>query len=161
MKYCPNCQELFEKEETVCPSCGKESLRPARTGDPVPLCTVSNTEALRITSLLEDYAIPCEARNRGENPAGFEVDPGQDKEIFVPYAALTAAKQLLEAPTEGTEEAESLMEEESAGAASKQMSPKTRAVWRAVSVVLLVLLIWAVVAGSDWLIAWVKDLFTK
>lgn len=176
MFYCSTCQMLCESE---CPSCGSKKLREVQANDPVLLVTANEIECGRVTALLEDSGIPYEKRIFGLEaaPNALFGDYGSsNKNIFVPYCELERSRELIGCTAElsdeedinqdgGTiqenapeaESEEKLSEEEDA----RHMSRGKRIFWRIISVALFILIVWAVVSGSDFLANWVKHLFTK
>ncbi|HEX3038566.1 MAG TPA: hypothetical protein VHO94_06200 [Oscillospiraceae bacterium] len=170
MLYCAKCQLLCE---SACPCCGSEKLREVQQNDPVLLTTVNELECDRITALLQDNDIPYE-----ERVSGLESEPSvlfgryenTNKNIFVPYDKLQFCEDMLacgELPDEEIAEENSDFaqsntqpeEESEVNSAKKVMGRRSKIFWRATSVVLFILLIWAVVAGTDFAAAWLKDLF--
>ena len=170
MLYCAKCQMLSESE---CPCCGSKKLQEVQQNDPVLLTTVNGLECDRITALLQDNDIPYE-----ERVSGLELEPSvlfgrygnANKHIFVPYGKLQLCEDMLECKeltnedileeNGGSEQSDIQSEEESKGNSTKKViGRRSRMFWRATSVVLFILLIWAVVAGTDFAAAWLKDLF--
>jgi hypothetical protein len=171
--YCAKCQSLCESESCSC--CGNKKLREVQQNDPVLLTTASEMECDRITALLQDNDIPYE-----ERVSGLESEPSvlfgrygnANKNIFVPYNKLNTCEQLLgnEATSDISDED---ISEEIDRSVQDSMEPadqnkegtgeakarRARMFWRATSVVLFILIIWAVVTGADFVAGWLKDLF--
>ena len=170
MLYCAKCQMLCEFE---CPCCGSKKLREVQQNDPVLLTTANGLECDRIAALLQDDNIPYE-----ERVSGLELEPsvlfgryGNDnKNIFVPYDKLEICEEFLgseEVTDEDiTAEHDSVVqsdiqpkEESEANSTNEAAVRRSRMFWRATSVVLFIVLIWAVVAGTDFATNWLKGLF--
>lgn len=170
MKYCPKCQRVYEDGVQRCEKCRALLGRTASAGDPVLLLSASVLECERVRGALSDEGIPCELRPwGGESSAGVVTgySPAGSAELFVPFSALERAQQIKADIT--AEEGEVLLPEEgeevSAGEEKKdgesfeEMGRGKRIFWRIISVVLFILLIWAVVAGTDGIVGWIKQFF--
>lgn len=176
MFYCSTCQMLCESE---CPSCGSKKLREVQANDPVLLVTANEIECGRVTALLEDSGIPYEKRISGLEaaPNALFGDYGSsNKNIFVPYCELERSRELIGCTAELSDEQDSHEEDNTIQENTSEEEPEEkrndedearhmsrgkRIFWRIISVALFILIVWAVVSGSDFLANWVKQLFTK
>ena len=155
MLYCPKCQVLV-KEGDRCPACNSKKLRDPQEGDPVMLLTATEKKCRRIAGALDGQEIPHEERVCGvEGIASAYAGEGGmcNKNIFVPYDRLEEAVELMY-PIGVTGSGKSAEEADEAA----EMSPRKRFIVRAISVVLFILLIWAVVTMADAAAGWVKSL---
>ncbi|WP_050698163.1 hypothetical protein [Anaeromassilibacillus senegalensis] len=155
MLYCSSCQVLV-KEGGRCPACGKRKLREAQAEDPVMLMTATETKCNQIAAALDEEQIPHEERVCGlEGIASAYAGKGgiSNKNIFVPYGRLQEAIDLMQSI--GVTHSEVTAPD---GKETAEMSPRKRFFWRAVSVVLFILLIWAVVSITDTAAEWLKSL---
>ena len=153
MLYCPKCQVLV-KEGDRCPACNSKKLREPQEGDPVMLLTATEKKCRRIAGALDGQEIPHEERVCGvEGIASAYAGEGGmcNKNIFVPYDRLEEAVELMHhiGVTGSGKSAEEADE-------AAEMSPRKRFIVRAISVVLFILLIWAVVTMADAAAGWVK-----
>jgi hypothetical protein len=172
MLYCPNCQSLCS-EEDACPFCGNRKLRQPEETDPVLLMTADETKAEMIEMVLQDAGILFEERTLGPGgPPSVLLGHNQvylNKNLFVPYGELEHAREIVaglfppdgeEVPAEDEEAAESPSSQEEADSSEEEkeeMSPRKRTAVRLISVVLFLLVIWAVVSVSDYAANALKD----
>ena len=184
MKYCPDCQRIYEDEVQRCSECRALLGRNVKADDPVLLLRASMLECERIRGALADEGIPCEVRPwGGDFSAGVVTgySPQGSAELFVPFAALERARAVqsaVTAPENGGqlpgESAESAGNPPETVAASDEasalphaageenmpaMSRGKRIFWRIFSMILFILLVWAVVAGTDGIVGWIKQFF--
>jgi hypothetical protein len=164
MKYCTKCKSLDEKDALACPQCGTRPMRAVQAEDPVFLVSASGFERERITAALGDAGIPVveemEKREAASAVVMGELSCGM--RLFVPYRMLSSAQDVLigigASQPEGEEakivEEEVPPQEEPA----PPMSRGKRFVVRAVSVVLFIAIVWAVVAGVDWVMGLIRGL---
>lgn len=123
------CPKCRAVGEEICPSCGSRELREPQEGDLVFLLERTSEEMKSVVSLLQKKEIPFEKELHG------------DKErIYVPYSFLYNASEALEK-------------------LPGRMSPAKRVFWKVLSLVLFLLLICAVVWGTDSFLSWLKSIF--
>ena len=149
MRYCPRCQVLI-KEGYRCPACNSNKLREPQEGDPVMLLTATEEKCRRIGAALDDSKIPHEERVCGTEgvASAYAGDGGKcNKNVYVPYNRIQEAVDLMHSIGVTGREDE-----------AAEMSPRKRFIVRAISVVLFILLIWAVVTVTDIAAGWVKSL---
>lgn len=171
MLYCARCQSLCEDGMHVCPNCKGKKLRPPEENDPVFLITAGKLDASRISAALSEQEIPFETRVSGPEssaPAAYlGTTPASAARFFVPYGAMEKSREMMEGIGIFEEEGETAHpeEEDQEGDVveedSKSMSPVKRFVWRVISVILFILLIWAVVAATDGVIGLVEKAFLQ
>lgn len=166
MLYCARCQSLCEEERSVCPNCKGKKLRPPEENDPVFFITAGKMDAGRISAALSEQGIPFETRVSGPESSAPAVclgtAPASAARFFVPYGALEKSRQILESigifdeagEVSYPENADNVSDMEKED--SSEMGPIKRFVWRVVSVILFILLIWAVVAATDGVIGLVE-----
>jgi hypothetical protein len=166
MKYCPVCETLCEEDDTVCKKCKNKKLRPVQDNDPVFLTETSGFDVSRIEGVLTDENIPFmqkdEVRERLPS-ALFGPDTSKRVNFYVPYGTLTKARELLEsigaAEEPGTQAPNaSVPAEPEEEIEQAQMSPAKRMLWRVISILLFIVLVGAVVFGTDALTGWIKGL---
>ena len=165
MQYCPKCHRVFSDEREVC-LCGRKmkSYDELREDTPVFIVRASGFEKDRIGAALTDAEL-----SYSETPAyGKDVNEiamGQGEvpaDFCVPYRELDKARALLRGIGALNAETEHEMEtsetlhppaEENIRKTEgpwEEMSRKKRWLWRIVSIVLFILVVWAVVSGTDW-----------
>ena len=174
MLYCPKCQVLADSDAGSCPACGSKKLRAPEPDDPVLLLTADETKAVMIRSVFQENGMIFIEKDSGFGapPSMFLGKlPYSNKNIFVAYCDLQAAKELVngigiadaddaklqkkENEEGGFEPQESAPEDEPAA-----MSPRKRFFWRIVSAMLFILAVWGVVAAADFIASALKALFT-
>lgn len=156
MKYCPACQKIVDEENEYCPVCSRLLQNEIKGNSPVFLIKASGFEAERIRAALEDEGIPfSEKMPKKERSAKIVTgDRNFASNLFVPYSAFDKAKEVLigigaELPDGAQDvprEPQNVMEEE-----FEDMSRGKRLLWRIVSVVLFIAIVFGVVAGVDYL----------
>ena len=155
MRYCPRCQVLI-KEGYRCPACNSNKLREPQEGDLVMLLTATEEKCRRIGAALDDSKIPHEERVCGTEgvASAYAGDGGKcNKNVYVSYNRIQEAVDLMHSiGVTGREETDGESDE------AAEMSPRKRFIVRAISVVLFILLIWAVVTVTDIAAVWVKSL---
>mgnify|MGYP003490638502 FL=1 len=173
MLYCPKCQVL-STDDKICPSCGSKKLREPEQNDPVLLLTADEAKTEMIEAAFEEHNIPYEERISGlGGPPSIILGKvaNTNKNIFVPFGQIDACEELLngigildaeDAEIQKREneaadiQARELADDESESA---EMSPGKRFLWRAVSVVLFIAIVWAVVSAADYAAGALKDFF--
>ena len=161
MLYCAKCQFLTDGG-AECPSCGSRKLREVRPDDPVLLLSAGEPGCGAALAALDEVGIPHEERMCGTGAPSallYGRSPGARYRVFVPFRELTRCRELMEfigVPLEP-------------GKAGPQVPPdaekKTERQWgrtgrflvRILSAVFFLLLVWAVVALTDGLIALIKS----
>ncbi len=164
MLYCVKCRSVSEDGAGKCQNCKNTKLRAVDGKDMVLLHRA------------DEYAAGLLARRFDEAGITYEVEPFQkghvsylydsevmptDKNIFVAFEDLPAAKEISAAMKEQLDEqrlgasAGTGREED----APEDMPTKKRVLVQAVSVLLFLLLIIATVLGADALSEWLKGLF--
>ena len=154
--YCPKCQALSE-DGRICPSCGSGKLREARPEDPILLLTAGGGDCDRITEAFREEEIPCELRMNGIGSPPeklFGRVPGSEKNIYVPYGALNQCREILESLGMLDDSGRMKRTKDS------EMSTPARAFWRIISILLFLLLVWAVVTFADRIAEAVKAWFS-
>ncbi len=158
MYYCPKCQVI--SYDKTCPSCGGKKLREPMPDDPVLLITADEMKAETIKAALEDQSVPCEERICGlGGPPSVLVGKSAytNKNIFVPYGKLEAARDLLIGI--GIADHSGQPEEEKDGA--EEMSPRKKVFWRIVSALLFILAVWGIVAAADYAANSLKNILSN
>lgn len=158
MYYCPKCQVL--SSDKTCPSCGGKKLREPLPDDPVLLITADEMKASMIEAALEDHSMPCEERICGlGGPPAVLVGKSAytNKNIFVPYGKLEAARDLLI----GIGIADNSDQPDNTEDGAEEMSPHKRVFWRIISVLLFILAVWGIVTAADYAANSLKDILSN
>lgn len=170
MRYCPNCQRVEEQDVERCPVCRKQMKRKIEDTDPVFLMETSILESERIEAALEDEGIPYASRTPKKEPSATIVTGNKNAGIYlyVPFEVYEKAKDVVIGigALRTEEETQVIMEnteskdekKEKAQDEFTQMSPGKRLAVRIVSVILFILVVWAVVAGTDFIMNLIKGL---
>ena len=166
MLYCPKCQVLSADDE-ICPSCGSKKLREPESDDPTLLITANETKIEMIESAFEDHNILYEERicGLGGSPS---VILGKitntNFNIFVPFSELDTAKKLLNG-IGILDEADALLLDQNKDANGEEntdeMDPRKKVIWRIISVVLFILVIWGIVTATDYAANAFKTILTN
>lgn len=161
MKYCEKCNYVSNKDHSACPNCNRSmtSLKQPSDDQLVSIMRVGGLEKERITAALEDNKIPFTQRAVKKQPSA-EVVTGKNSasvDIIVRYEDYTKAEDLLigigAIQLENTqivndnESETSDLEEET----FEEMSRVKRVIIRIISVILLILIVWGVVALVDYI----------
>ncbi len=153
MLYCTKCRTLSPDSTRTCPNCKRSrALRPVREEDEVFFLKVSEVEAAELELLFEEQAVRHRAQPvRGGLAAGV-YDPEYmptDRELYVAYGDLERANALVAAEAEPKEPSPE----------PDEMPGGKRMVIQTVSILAFLLLVTAVVLGTDALASWVRALF--
>lgn len=151
MFYCLKCQTL--NSEKICPLCGSKKLREPMPDDPVLLITVDESKAETIESAFKDHGLPYEKRICGlDGPSSAPVGGSAytNKNVFVPYEKLEAARELLTGM--GIADIDD---------GSEEMSPRKKVFWRIISAILFILAVWGVVTVADYAANLLKNLLSN
>ncbi len=132
MLYCPKCHILSDK---ACPICGSESLREPEEKDWVYVRTEKPGEEPSASALFQEKGIP--VLREGQET------PGAAVKILIPFARVAEASALLEEYPE-----------------KEKLSPGKKAFWKALSVVLFLLLIALTVYATDFVAGWFRSLLS-
>ncbi|MCI9273018.1 MAG: hypothetical protein HFE39_03570 [Clostridiales bacterium] len=172
MKYCPSCQRVVEQDIERCPVCHKQLRRKIEDTDPVFLLETSILESERLEAAMEDEGIPFASRTPKKEPSATIITGNKNASInvYVPFHALERARDLAIGigilNLEQKEETLSEDKSESASAeavttedATQEMSRGKRLFVRIFSVILFILVVWGVVAGTDFVMNFIKGLW--
>ena len=153
MLYCTKCQTVCADSMRTCPNCKRgRALRPIKDTDEVFFMKVSEAEAAELEELFDEQAIRCRIE---PVKAGFSVstfDPEfmpTDKNIFVEYAYLERANELMARETEDPEEPE-----EDSMPKSRRLLIEPGSVIAFLGLVMLA--VFAADAGAGWLKALIQ-----
>lgn len=152
MLYCTKCQTVCADSTRTCPNCKRSrALRPIKDTDEVFFMKVSEAETAELEEIFDAQAIRCRIE---PVKAGFSVstfDPEfmpTDKNIFVEYAYLERANELMAKEIEDEE-----MPEEDNVPKSRRLVIET------VSVIAFLILVMLSVFAADAVAGWLKSLF--
>ena len=172
MKICPGCKRLHRDTYTDCTECGKPLRGIERDNEETYLVTAEGFEREHIRAALEDEGIPCVPRFRNDMYSSDEVTGKGTSlaEINVPFSAYPKAYDTCvmigsidpQTPlTFDMEEAEKICREigeKNKDKIREDMSPSKRTTYKILGAVIFLLLVAAVVLGTDFITAWIKGL---
>lgn len=167
MRYCTKCRKVYAPNEELCTACGEKLQKDVQPDNPVYLITSCGFELDRILAVLQDEKIPY-AQQRVKRKSSAHDVTGEIKwqeNLYVPYGMLQQAQDALIGIGAMQPEGEAAAPEYAAEgvpahekAECEEMHKGKRLVWRLLSAVLLIVLIWGVVAVTDQLVAVIKQL---
>lgn len=181
MRYCEKCNYITDESMKNCPRC-KSVLKKDEPPKnfPVAVITAAGFERERIAAALNDNGVPCTQRAAKKQPSAEIItgvnsatadilvaagDYDKARDILVGIGAVKLedeeiiedsadnrnetkdnknTRKIRKVKTEGHEEFE-------------EMSPKKRLFVRIVSVILFIIVVWGVVAGTDFIMSLIKD----
>lgn len=173
MKICPRCKRLHSDTYSECSECKKPLRGIESENEETYLVTAEGFEREHIKAALEDEGIPCVPRFRNDMYSSDEVTGKGTSlaEINVPFSAYPKAYDICvmigsvdpQAPlTFDMEEAEKMCREigeKNKNKIREDMSSAKRTTYKVLGAVIFLLLIAAVVFGTDFVTAWIKGLF--
>ena len=168
VRYCPRCQRIEEKEIERCPVSHKQLKRNIEENDPVFLLETSILESERVEAALDDEGIPYASRTPKKEPSATIITGNKNAGVYlyVPFQVWEKAKDIaigIGAMQPAEEDTQQLQEKsrtiEKKGEEFEEMSRSKRLIVRIVSVILFILVIWAVVAGTDFVMNLIKGLW--
>lgn len=175
MKYCLKCKRLHNDEDTACKTCGGELKIIKDDNTPVYLLTASGFELQRVKAALEDSAVPCDATIKkcieNKYTTSVKAYTGYDDmtyDVYVPYAAYEKAFDTCvgigaikledeEIIDDGTAPEE--IDGENFDEQFEKMTGRKRTTVRIVSALLLLLIVAAVVFGTDFIMKIIMGFF--
>lgn len=170
MKYCKNCKHLHNDSDQSCPDCKKQLVDVADSNTPVYLLSASGFELERIRSALNDSGIPSDAVSQKDKQtdAGMGCD-FSEYDVLVPFQAYEKAYDVCigigAIKTEGEEVLDKNVEiptnsgVKPADEEFEEMSGAKRTTVKIVSAILFLLLVAAVIYGTDFITGFIKNLF--
>lgn len=167
MRYCPKCKRIYNDQKDTC-DCGIDLIKNVKLNakDPIYLVSTRGFDKDRIESVLSDYDITFEERKFRKQFSGQLIGGDNDVlvKIYVPFCEFSKARDLII----GIVSDEDFSECESFGEInlsdkdeSEEMSPQKRFIWKTISLFLFLFLIWLTVAGTDYVMALIKELIKK
>ncbi len=166
MKYCKKCKHLYNDGEQACTSCKNQPLKEVEENTPVYILSASGFELSRVRTALEDNGIPCDAVPQ-KHSFSAEAVTGYDSsecDLLVPYSAYEKAYDIcvgigaIESDAQVINEEVKQSEVKSAQEEFEEMSGVKRTTIRIVSAILLILIFCAVIWGTDYITALIKNL---
>lgn len=169
MKYCKKCKHLHNDEDKICSDCNRELEIIDKENTPVYLHTASGFELTRVKTALEDNGIPCDTQIVKKNYSADAVT-GCDMaeyDLLVPYSAYEKAYDIcVGIGAFKSDEAEIVDDDSDAGKKLNdvaeeygEMSSAKRTTVKIISAILLIAVFCAVIWGTDYIIAIIKNLF--
>jgi len=173
MKYCKSCKTLFKDADTRCPDCGKKLAEVTDINEPVRLCVVGGTERALVCGLLSDAEIPYLENNSYPQGLANEIVTGYDVKLSnisltVPFSALPKASELLSSVETVNNPIEPMLDDIKAHierlksgriTEERSMSHAKRTTIKVITAILFLLLVAAVVLGTDKIMEIIKGLF--
>ena len=173
MKFCKSCKTVHPAAEMVCPNCRKTLKEIKDINEPVRLCVIGGTERALLCGLLDDAEIPHVEGNDHPQGVANELVTGYDVKlnnmsVIVPFQALPKAVELLGTIETVSNPLEPMMPEIEAYIAAlkaspekdgETMNPALRTTIKVITAILFLILIAAVVIGTDKLTELIKGLF--
>ena len=160
MLYCTKCRAVCEDTVTRCPSCKSSRLRTAYDNDLVRLHRADEYTAGRLRELFDEagliYAIEPFSDGQISHFYDAEILP-TDKNIFVRFADLDAAKKIAEALKEEIDRANG--ELDPGPDETEELPRKKRIVLEMTSVIIFMVLVMLAVFGADAFANWVRSFF--
>lgn len=170
MKYCKKCRRIHNDNVQSCLNCQKELAEITESNTPVYLLSASGFELERVRTALNDSGIPGDVALQKENStdAGMGCD-FSEYDLLVPFQAYEKAYDVcvgIGAIKTGNEEV--LDEAVSTPANSdvkpadeqfEEMSGTKRTAVKIVSAILFIILVAAVIYGTDFITGFIKGLF--
>ena len=95
MNYCENCRTVGEQE--TCANCGNRKLRPAEPKDACFLGELEARSAQMTAEILQKENIPCASVPSGDGIRSVFGLPLENCKLYVPYACLERANDILDA----------------------------------------------------------------
>lgn len=171
MKFCKTCKALAHAADSVCPHCGKKLSPVTDINEPVRLCVIGGTERAMLCGMLDDAQIPHMESNVQPQGVANEIVTGFDVKlnnisVVVPFQALPKASELLGTIESVKNPVEPMMDKIEAHIGylrseqkEKPDSAAKRTTIKVITAILFLLLIAAVVLGTDAVTGWIKGLF--
>lgn len=157
MLYCKNCKRIFEGENKKCKCKQKYIINSKLSPDiPVYLTTAVGFEKDRICAALKDAKVPFEEKLVKKSYGALPVISGttnSDINIYVPYEFLDEAEDIIMGVCTNLDK-----NEQNATQIDDYNSPRNKLI-RIISLILFFIMLWAVVAGTDAVMNWIKSLF--
>lgn len=154
--YCTKCHSICQDSTARCPSCKSQKLRAVNDSDMVLLHRADQYTAQRLAEQFDGVGIFYELEPFGKGRVSYlydsEIMP-TDKNIYVRYADLPAAKEL------SAKIKEELEREQEPEDEFEDMPRKKRMVVQALSVIAFMVLVMLAVFGADAFANWLKGLF--
>lgn len=172
LKFCPKCKRLDEKSAGSCEHCNRETTQIKDKGTPVFLLSTGGIDRNRITAALSDVKIPfIEQKHKKAGDAESVLGAGAvDVDILVPFAVYEQAYDICVGigaitpnASEESTDSDSEYEDHTADSVAQkieEMSPAKRTTWRIISAILLIIVFSAVILGTDYIMALIKNMFT-
>lgn len=169
MKYCKKCKHIHNDSDEKCSVCSKPLMKITDDNTPVYLITASGFELQRIKTALEDNGVPCDTISLKRSYSA-EAVTGYDTaeyDLLVPYAAYEKSYDICVGIGAIREDGEEIIEDgsfpanentESLDEQFEKMSRVKRTTVRVVSAVLFLILIAAVIYGTDFITGFIKGL---
>jgi hypothetical protein len=167
MKYCSKCKHLHNDDEQNCNECKCLLSDITDENTPVFILSAGGFELERIKTAFEDNQIPCYAVSQKKNLSADAVTGKSDidSDLLVPYSAYEKAydlcvgigaidKEDAEILADGISDNENIKSDDEE---FEQMSSAKRTTIRVVSAILLIVLFCAVIWGTDFITALIKN----
>jgi len=170
MKYCKKCKHIHNDGDQHCPDCKVQLVDVSDNNTPVYLLSASGFELERVKSALNDSGIPSVAvlKKDSSADAGMGCD-FSEYDLLVPFQAYEKAYDVCVGIGAIKEENEKILDEDvtvptnsgvkPADEQFEEMSGAKRTTVKVVSAILFLLLVAAVIYGTDFITGFIKNLF--
>ena len=155
MLYCNKCRRVCEDACGKCPHCKSAKLRPVGGADQVFLCGSDLYAAGRLEEALTAAGIACQVEEASKGQGYFTFDSQSmptDKNIYVPFDSLDAAKNIAAQVGQALEEERAQDQQEPEPPSAKRL------IGEILSVVGFLVLVMLAVYGADGFANWLKNL---
>lgn len=173
MKYCKICKKLYDDTAERCDDCNKRLSPVTDINEPVRLCVAGGVERAMLTGLLSDAQIPFVEQNVMPQGVANEIVTGYDVKlnnitVTVPYSAIPKARELMLTIEGLRDENEPFVDtiladvekyKNNSFGEEKPMSSALRTTIKVITAILFLILVGAVVFGTDKIIELIKGLF--
>ncbi len=170
MKYCKKCKHIHNDCDLNCPDCKVQLVDISDKNTPVYLLSASGFELERVKSALNDSGIPSDAvkKKDGSADAGMGCD-FSEYDLLVPFRAYEKAFDVCIGIGAVKAENEKLLDEDVTVPTNKDVKPADerfeemsgvkRTTVKVVSAILFLILVAAVIYGTDFITGFIKSLF--
>ncbi len=172
MKICKECKKMYNGADNRCAECNKKYKVIDDINEPVRICVAGGLERNMVCGALKDNDIPFVERQHGPQSVANEIVTGFDAKlvnvaVLVPYSAVVKAYEILKPLEINLDDIEPLLEQISKDieeykadiVKSESMSSAKRTTVKVISALLFILLMAAVIFGTDYIMELIKNLF--
>lgn len=174
MRFCSCCKRMYRDQKQKCDDCNKNLRDVTDINEPVRLCIVGGTQRAMLCGALNDAQIPYVEQAVMPMGVSNDIVTGYDVKLsnislLVPYSAMPKAYDiaceigvcddtmatLVDIIRQDVEQYRA----KNGAADEKPMSPAKRTAIKAVTAILFIIAVCAVVFGTDYIMELIKNLF--